>query len=59
MCCHQKLNYENKNYIFIDRETSSLKKKVTTGTSENGYVVLDSNQDLNDLNIVVKGSYSL
>jgi hypothetical protein len=24
-------------------------------TSENGYVVLDSNQDLNDLNIVVKG----
>jgi hypothetical protein len=29
--------------------------KVTTGTSENGYVVLDSNQDLNDLNIVVKG----
>jgi cobalt-zinc-cadmium efflux system membrane fusion protein len=29
------------------------------GTSENGYVVLDSNQDLNDLNIVVKGSYSL
>jgi cobalt-zinc-cadmium efflux system membrane fusion protein len=34
-------------------------KEVTTGTSENGYVVLDSNQDLNDLNIVVKGSYSL
>jgi hypothetical protein len=29
--------------------------KKVTGTSENGYVVLDSNQDLNDLNIVVKG----
>jgi cobalt-zinc-cadmium efflux system membrane fusion protein len=53
------VNYENKNYIFIDRETSSLKWKKLTGTSENGYVVLDSNQDLNDLNIVVKGSYSL
>jgi cobalt-zinc-cadmium efflux system membrane fusion protein len=52
------VNYENKNYIFIDRD-KLFEMKVTTGTSENGYVVLDSNQDLNDLNIVVKGSYSL
>ena len=54
------VNYENKNYIFIDRGNKLFEmKEVTTGTSENGYVVLDSNQDLNDLNIVVKGSYSL
>ena len=54
------VNYENKNYIFIDRGNKHFEmKEVTTGTSENGYVVVDSNQDLNDLNIVVKGSYSL
>ncbi|MFV8352983.1 efflux RND transporter periplasmic adaptor subunit [Flavobacterium sp. XS2P14] len=54
------VNYENKNYIFIDRGNKLFEmKEVTTGTSENGYVVLDSNQDLNDLNIVVKGSYPL
>nr|WP_309757365.1 efflux RND transporter periplasmic adaptor subunit [Flavobacterium sp.] len=54
------VNYENKNYIFIDRGSKLFEmKEVTTGTSENGYVVVDSNQDLNDLNIVVKGSYSL
>ena len=54
------VNYENKNYIFIEKGNKRFEmKEVTTGTSENGYVVIVSNEDLKDANIVIKGSYSL
>ncbi len=54
------VNYENKNYIFIEKGNKRFEmKEVTTGTSENGYVVIVSNEDLKDAKIVIKGSYSL
>jgi len=54
------VNYENKNYIFIEKGNKLFEmKEVTTGTSENGYVEIVSNEDLKDVNIVIKGSYSL
>jgi len=54
------VNYENKNYIFIEKGNKLFEmKEVTTGTSENGFVEIISNEDLKDVNIVIKGSYSL
>ncbi|SHM69899.1 efflux RND transporter periplasmic adaptor subunit [Flavobacterium xinjiangense] len=54
------VNYENKNYIFIEKGNKLFEmKEVSTGTSENGYVEIISNEDLKDVNIVIKGSYSL
>jgi cobalt-zinc-cadmium efflux system membrane fusion protein len=54
------VNYENKNYIFIEKGKKLFEmKEVTTGTSENEYVEIVSNENLKDVNIVIKGSYSL
>lgn len=54
------VNYENKNYIFIEKGKKLFEmKEVTIGTSENEYVEIVSNENLKDLNVVIKGSYSL
>ncbi|MFV8376491.1 efflux RND transporter periplasmic adaptor subunit [Flavobacterium sp. LB1P62] len=54
------VNYENKDYIFISKGDKQFEmKEITTGTSENGYVEIVSNENLKDVNIVIKGSYSL
>ncbi|MBC7747827.1 MAG: efflux RND transporter periplasmic adaptor subunit [Methylotenera sp.] len=54
------VNYENKNYIFIEKGKKLFEmREVTTGTSENEYVEIVSNENLKDVNIVIKGSYSL
>lgn len=54
------VNYENKNYIFIQKGKKLFEmKEVTTGTSENEYIEIVSNENLKDVNIVIKGSYSL
>lgn len=54
------VNYENKNYIFIQKGKKLFEmKEVTTGTSENEYIEIVSNENLKGVNIVIKGSYSL
>ncbi|MFV5690010.1 efflux RND transporter periplasmic adaptor subunit [Flavobacterium sp. ZT3R25] len=54
------VNYENKDYIFISKGDKQFEmKEITTGISENGYVEIVSNENLKDVNIVIKGSYSL
>ena len=54
------VSYENKNYIFVAKEKKQFEmKEVTTGISENGYVEIVNIEDLKNLTIVIKGSYSL
>ena len=54
------VSYENKNYIFVAKEKKQFEmKEVTTGISENGYVEIVNIEDLKNVTIVIKGSYSL
>lgn len=53
------VNYENKNYIFIEKENKQFEmKEVTTGNTENEFTEIIS-EDLNEATIVIKGAYSL
>ncbi|TRX00007.1 efflux RND transporter periplasmic adaptor subunit [Flavobacterium gawalongense] len=54
------VNYENKNYVFVAKGSKLFEmKEVTTGTSENGFTEIISNDDLKDATIVIKGAYAL
>jgi cobalt-zinc-cadmium efflux system membrane fusion protein len=53
------VNYENKNYIFIEKGNKQFEmKEVATGSTENGFTEIIS-EDLNEATIVIKGAYSL
>ena len=53
------VNYENKNYIFVEKGTNQFEmKEITTGNTENEFTEIIS-EDLNEATIVIKGAYSL
>jgi cobalt-zinc-cadmium efflux system membrane fusion protein len=54
------VNFENKNYIFIEKVNKEFEmKEVTTGNNENGFTEIISNDDLTSKKIVIKGAYSI
>lgn len=54
------VNFEGKNYIFIDKGNRSYEfYEVTIGNTENNYTSLENAANLKNKSIVVKGSYSL
>ncbi len=54
------VNYENKNYVFVEVEKSKYEmKEVKTGISENGMIEITNSESLNNKPIVTKGAYSL
>lgn len=54
------VNFEGKNYIFIDKGNRSYEFcEVTIGNAENNYTSLENAANLKNKSIVVKGSYSL
>ncbi|MFL5752657.1 MAG: efflux RND transporter periplasmic adaptor subunit [Bacteroidia bacterium] len=53
------VNFEDKQYVFIQKDKNSFEmQEVKTGSTENGYIEITSDQ-LSTKNIVVKGAYSL
>ncbi|MFV8347407.1 efflux RND transporter periplasmic adaptor subunit [Flavobacterium sp. ZB4P13] len=53
------VNFENKNYIFIEKGSKQFEmKEITIGTAENGFTEILSD-DLKDERIVIKGAYAL
>lgn len=54
------VNYEGKNYIFIDKGNRSYEfYEVKIGSSENNYTSIENTDNIKNKSIVIKGSYSL
>ncbi|WP_264521374.1 efflux RND transporter periplasmic adaptor subunit [Flavobacterium sp. N1994] len=54
------VNYEGKNYVFVELDKTNFKiTEVTTGVSENGVVEILNGDALTTKNIVTKGAYTL
>ncbi len=54
------VNFENKNYIFIENANKTFEmKEISIGNTQNKFTEIKSDVDLSDKNIVVKGAYNL
>lgn len=54
------INFEGKNYIFIDKGNRSYEfYEVKIGSSENNYTSIENTDNIKNKSIVIKGSYSL
>jgi membrane fusion protein, heavy metal efflux system len=54
------INFEGKDYIFIETKKNEYKMQlVTLGAKQNGYVVIENANEILGSNIVLKGAYTL